>query len=76
MMIGDRIWLDGEELRAALAAGMVEPHGVDGQGKTIYLLTRAGALLTGAGQLNIGSTACRIQKANTLLFGRGPTGLA
>lgn len=76
MKQGDRIHLGGEELRAALATGMVEPHGSDAQGHTVYLLTRTGAILTGEGQLNVGSTACKVQRANPLLLGFGPTGLA
>jgi hypothetical protein len=77
MKKGDRIYLENEDLRAALASGMVEPHGVDSLGKTVYLLTRAGEILTGAGHLNVGSTAQKIQRSHPLLLGRpGPLGLA
>lgn len=76
MKQGDRIHLEGDELKAALATGMVEPHGTDSQGRTVYLLTRAGEILTGNGQLNVGSTACKVQHGHPLIFGFGPTGLA
>ena len=76
MKPGDRIHLQGKELTAALAAGMVEPHGVDAQGATVYVLTRVGSVLTGRGALNVGSTAIKIQTAHPLAFGNGPTGLA
>jgi hypothetical protein len=76
MKHGDRIHLDGLELRAALASGMVEPHGVDSSGVTVYLLTRAGETLTGRGERNVGATAQRIQAAQPLIFGNGPTGIS
>lgn len=74
MNVGDRIYLTGEDLRNALATGMVEPHGTDANGATVYLLTRTGALLTGNGALNVGTTAQKIQTAHPILFGRGPIG--
>jgi hypothetical protein len=76
MKAGDRIYLEGDDLRAALASGMVEPHGIDSLGKTVYLLTRTGVVLTGGGELNVGSTAKKVQTAHPILFGRGPTGLS
>ncbi len=76
MKQGDRIHLEGEELKAALATGMVEPHGVDACGVTVYLLTRTGEILAGSGERTVGSIAKRIQKGIPLMFGLGPTGLS
>jgi hypothetical protein len=66
---------DGD-LKAALASGMVEPDGVDAEGRTIYRLTRAGEILTGRGALPVGRTAQNIQQAHPVYFGRQPIGLA
>lgn len=76
MKQGDRIHLEGDELKAALETGMVEPHGTDNQGCTVYLLTRSGEILTGSGERNVGSTARKVQHGHPLIFGFGPTGLA
>lgn len=74
MKPGDRIFLEGKELTAALATGLVEPHGTDSAGGTVYLVTRTAVRL--AGSRSVGQTARGIQTGHQMIFGNGPVGLS